>query len=367
MKKGRVAFFRRYMDTVCPSGYEEEASRVWRGEAEGFADRTWADSHGNSIAVVNEGGSPRVMLAGHADEIGLMITCIDDRGFLSFTGIGGWDTQILPGQRVRIQGKKGPVLGVIGRKPIHLLKDEDRKKVVQMEELWIDIGAKDRDDAAAIVSIGDPAVLDYGFAELRNDLVAARGFDDRVGAFAVLEAARLLAGMRPKAAIYAVATVQEEIGLRGAITSAFGIDPKVGIAVDVCHASDTPGMDVEKKRVGEIHMGKGPVLARGPNINPPLFRLLEETAKKQKIAYQIEPAPRGTGTDANALQLTRSGVATGLVCVPNRYMHSPCEVVHLGDLENIAKLIAYTVARIDDETDFIPAWRTKTSSNPQSN
>ena len=354
MKKDRIAFFRRYMDTVCPSGYEQEASRVWRAEAERFADRAWVDSHGNSIAVVNEGGSPRVMLAGHADEIGLMITCIDDKGFLSFTGIGGWDTQILPGQRVRIQGTKGPVLGLIGRKPIHLLKEDDRKKVVQIEDLWIDIGAKDRADAASLVSIGDAAVLDYGFADLRNDLVTARGFDDRVGAFVVLEAARLLAEMKPSAAVYAVATVQEEIGLRGAITSAFGIEPKVGIAVDVTHATDTPGTEAEKKRIGEIGVGKGAVIARGPNINPPLFQLLVETAKKQKIPYQVEPAPRGTGTDANAMQLSHSGVATGLVSVPNRYMHSPCEVVHLGDVENISKLIAHTVARITDKTSFIP-------------
>jgi endoglucanase len=355
MKKERVAFLRRYMETVCPSGFEEEASRLWREEADRFADRTWADSHGNSIALLNDGGEPRVMLAGHADEIGLMITCIDEKGYLSFTGIGGWDTQVLPGQRVRIQGKKGPVLGVIGRKAIHLLKEEDRKKVVQIEELWIDIGAKDRDDAASLVEIGDPAVLDYGFAELRNDLVTARGFDDRVGAFVVLEAARLLSAMRPKAAVYAVATVQEEIGLRGAVTSAFGIEPKVGIAVDVTHATDTPGMEIEKKRLGEITMGKGPVIARGPNVNPPLFKLLVATAKERKIPYQIEPAPRGTGTDANAIQLSRSGVATGLVSVPNRYMHSPCEVVHLGDLENIAKLIASTVEKIDKKTNLIPA------------
>ena len=355
MKKDRVAFLRRYMDTVSPSGFEEEASRVWRAEADRFADRTWCDSHGNSFALVNEGGSPRVMLAGHADEIGLMITCVDDAGFLSFTAIGGWDTQILPGQRVRIQTAKGPVLGLIGRKAIHLLKEEDRKKVVQIEDLWIDVGAKDRKEAASLVAIGDPAVLDYGFADLRNDLVAARGFDDRVGAFAVLEAARLLSAMKPKAAVYAVATVQEEIGLRGATTSAFGIEPKVGIAVDVCHASDTPHADVEKRRLGEINMGGGAVIARGANINPPLFRLLVETAKKQKIPYQVEPAPRGTGTDANAMQLSRAGVATGLVSVPNRYMHSPCELVHLDDLENVSAVIAYTVARITPKTDFIPA------------
>ena len=355
MEKERVGFLHRCMETVCPSGFEEEISRIWRKEADRFAERTWADSHGNSFAVVNEGATPRVMLAGHADEIGLMITYIDDNGYLSFAGIGGWDPQVLPGQRVWIQGMTGPILGVIGRKPIHLLEEEERKKVVKIEDLWIDIGAKDKEDAASLVEIGDPTVLDYSFAELRNDLVVSRGFDDRVGAFLILEAARLAAAMNPKASVYAVATVQEEVGLRGARTSAFGIDPHVGIAVDVGFATDTPGMDKEKKKVGEMTMGKGPIIARGPNINPKLFKLFVETAKEEKIPYQIEGAPRGTGTDANAIQLTRAGVATGLISVPNRYMHSPCEIVHLGDLENIARLIAHTVAKIDERTDFIPS------------
>ena len=355
MQQESFDFLRRYMGSTSPSGFEEEASLLWRKEADRFADRTWVDLHGNSFALLNEGGSPRVMLAGHADEIGLMITYVDEKGYLSFTGIGGWDPQVLPGQRVRIRGKGGPVLGVIGRKPIHLLEEEERKKAVKMEDLWIDIGAKDKQEAATLVEIGDPAVLDYGFAELRNDLVVARGFDDRVGAFVVLEAARLLATMRPKAVIYAVATVQEEIGLRGAKTSAFGIDPRVGIAVDVGFATDTPGMESEKKKVGDFAMGKGPIIARGPNINPPLFSLFVETAKEKKIPYQIEGTPRGTGTDANAIQLTRAGVATGLISVPNRYMHSPCEIVHLTDLENASKLIAYTAAKIDTKTDFLPS------------
>ena len=355
MDKGRVEFLRKCVDTISPSGFEEEISRIWRAEADKFADRTWADVNGNAYAVVNEGGNPRIMLAGHIDEIGLMITYIDDKGYLSFATIGGWDPQVLPGQRVRIRGKDGVSIGVVGRKPIHLLETEERKKVVKIDELWIDIGAKDKEDAEEHVSIGDPGVLDYGFETLLNDLVAARAFDDRVGAFVVLEAARLAAKMNPKAAIYAVGTVQEEIGMRGAHTSAFGIDPQVGIAVDVGFATDTPGMGNEKKKVGDIAMGKGPMIARGPNINSKLFDLLVSTAKKHKIPYQVEGAPRGTGTDANAIQLTRAGVATGLISIPNRYMHSPCEVVHLGDLENIAKLIAHTVASIDDNTDFIPS------------
>jgi len=354
MDQRSLEFLKRYMETISPSGFEEEASRVWREEAARFADRTWVDVHGNSFAVVNEGGSPRVMLAGHTDEIGFMITYIDENGYLYFRGIGGWDPQVLPGQRVWIKTKSGRISGVIGRKPIHLLRDDARKKVVQMEDLWIDIGAKDKKEAEELVSIGDPAVLAYGFEELRNGLVISRGFDDKSGAFVVLEAARLLAELKPKAAVYAVATVQEEVGLRGARTSAFGIDPKVGIAADVGFATDTPGMDKEKKQVGELKVGKGPIISRGANINRKLFELLVETAEELKIPYQVEGTPGGTGTDANVIQLTRAGVATALVCIPNRYMHSPCELVSLHDLENAAKLIAHAVAKIEDDTDFLP-------------
>jgi len=354
MEERSKEFLKRYMETISPSGFEAEAAAVWREEADRFADRTWVDLHGNSFALVNEGGSPRVMLAGHTDEIGLMITYIDEQGFLYFRGIGGWDPQVLPGQRVWIRTKRGRVEGVIGRKPLHLLEEEERKKVVKIEDLWIDIGAKDKKEAESLVDIGDPAVLAYGFEELRNGLVVSRGFDDKSGAFVVLEAARLLSQLNPKAEVYAVATVQEEVGLRGARTSAFGIDPKVGIAVDVGFATDTPGMGKEKKKVGEAKMGQGPIIARGPNINPKLFELLVTAAEEKGIPYQLEGSPRGTGTDANAIQLTRAGVATGLVSVPNRYMHSPCELVSLKDLENSYGLLAYAVEQIDDETDFVP-------------
>ena len=355
MQKSRLDFLKRYMQTICPTGFEEEASRVWREEANAFAERTWVDQHGNSFAVLNEKGTPRIMLAGHADEIGLMVTHIDKEGYLSFIGLGGWDVQVLPGQRVRIRTKDGIVLGVIGRKPIHLLDADDRKKVVKMEELWIDIGAKDRDDAASVISIGDPGVLDYDVAKLRNGLFAGRGFDDRIGAFVVLEAARLAAEMSPKAAIYAVATVQEEIGVRGATTSAFGIDPQVGIAVDVGHATDMPGMSKEKKIAGDIKMGAGPIVTRGPNVNTPLFERIVEAAKSKSIPIQLHAWPRPTGTDARAMQVTRAGIATGLISVPNRYMHSPSEVVHLDDVENCAKLIAETIVGIDENTSFLPS------------
>ncbi len=354
MDQAKLDFLFEYLSTISPSGFEEDAARVWRREAGSFAEMVWTDIHGNSIAVINEGAEPRIMLAGHTDEIGLMVTHIDEKGYLYFRGIGGWDPQVLPGQRVWIKGKKGRVLGVIGRKPIHLLQDEERKKVVRFEDLWIDIGAKDGDDAKRQVSVGDPVVLAYEPEMLNDDLLVARGIDDRIGAFVVLEALRLLKGMGPKGAVYAVATVQEEIGLRGARTSAFGINPKVGIAVDVTFSTDNPGTEGEKKRLGDIKVGGGPVIARGANVNPKLFELLVETAEKEKIPYQIEPAPGGTGTDANAIQLTRAGVATALVSIPNRYMHSPVEIVSLRDLENAARLIAAAVAEIGEDSDLIP-------------
>jgi len=348
-------FLVRFLSTISPSGFEEEAARVWSEEAKAFAERTWRDLHGNAFAVVNEKGSPRVMLAGHMDEIGLMVSHVDDKGYLYLRPIGGWDAQILPGQRVWIRTKNGRVLGVVGRKPIHLLEDEERKKAVRVEDVWVDIGAKNKEEALKKVSIGDPVVLAWDPAFLNDDLLVARGIDDRIGAYVVLEALRLLKDLRPKAAVFAVATVQEELGLRGARTSAFGLDPKVGIAVDVCHATDHPGTESDKKKLGDLKVGGGPVIARGANINPKLFELLVRVAEEEKIPYQIEPAPAATGTDANAIQITRAGVATALIAIPNRYMHSPCEIVSLADLQNAAKLIAHAVVRLSDDTDLIPS------------
>lgn len=351
---GNREFLVRFLSTISPSGFEEEAARVWVEEARQFSERTWRDLHGNAFAVVNEGGTPRVMLAGHMDEIGLMVAHVTDQGYLYVRAIGGWDPQILPGQRVWIRTKNGRVLGVVGRKPIHLLEDEERKKAVRVEDVWVDIGAKNKEEALKRVAIGDPVVLAWDPAFLTEDLLVARGIDDRIGAYVVLEALRIVKDLRPKAAVFAVATVQEELGLRGARTSAYGLDPKVGIAVDVTHATDHPGTEGDKKRLGDIKVGGGPVLARGANINPRLFELLVRVAEEEKIPYQVEPAPAATGTDANAIQITRAGVATALISIPNRYMHSPCEIVSLSDLQNAAKLIAHAVARLTDDTDLIP-------------
>jgi len=352
MKDNSLDFLERFVNSASPSGFETEASRIWVEEAKKFAEEVYRDVHGNSIARINGGGTPRIMLAGHVDEIGLMVSYIDDNGFIYFREIGGWDSQILPGQRVSILTNSGRISGVIGRKPIHTLKEEERKKAVKPEELWIDVGARDGKECKNFISVGDSVIMDRGFSRLRNELVVGRGFDDKVGASVALEAARLLTELKPSAEIYAVATVQEEIGLRGAITSAFGIAPKVGIAIDVTPASDIPGGD--KKIGGDISLGKGPVIERGANINQRVFDILRKTAEDRKIPYQISGSPRGTGTDANAIQISRGGVATGLVSIPNRYMHSPCELVDLEDVENSYKLLAYAIEEINEKTDFLP-------------
>ena len=354
MKNKSKTFLKNLICAVGPSGYEDETAAVWQKEAKAFADSVTCDLHGSSHAIVNKGGSPRIMFAGHYDEIGFIITHIDEKGFLWIAPVGGWDPQIPQGQRVKICGKKGHVAGVIGKSPIHLLGEDARKKVTQLKELWVDIGTKNQQDAEKLVSIGDPLVLGYDYQPLQGNYVAGRGFDNRSGAFVVLEAARLLTKMSPKAEIHAVATAQEEIGLRGAKTASFSVDPKVGIAVDVTFATDYPGMGEATKKEGAVSLGKGPVVTRGANVNPKLFKFMVETAKQNKIPIQIVAEPRGTGTDANAIQLNRAGVAAALVSIPNRYMHSPCEMVHLDDLEAAASLLAHVAAKLTSRTDLVP-------------
>ncbi|MFC1467227.1 M42 family metallopeptidase [Verrucomicrobiota bacterium] len=354
MKKTSVTFLKDMVNAVSPSGYEGCAAAVWKQEAEKFADSVETDVHGNSHAVINKGGKVKVMFAGHYDEIGFLITHIDDNGFLWIAPIGGWDPQIAQGQRVQILGKKGVVTGVVGKLAIHLQKPEQRKKVSEISDLWVDIGVKNKKEAEKLVSIGDPMVIAYGFDQLQGDIAIGRAFDDRAGAFAILEAARLLAKMDSQCEVHAVATVQEEIGLRGAKTAAFGVSPDIGIAVDVTFATDHPSIGSVVNHEGKIEIGKGPVITRGPNINPKLFKLMVDTAKKEDIPIQIAAEARGTGTDANAIQLNQAGVVTALVSIPLRYMHSPCELLSLKDLENASKLLAATVANITTRTNFIP-------------
>ena len=347
-------FFKRLTDAPSPSGFEQPAQRVWRRYVEPHVDELHTDVLGNAWGVVRGPERPRVMLAGHVDEIGLMVRYIDDQGFLYFAAVGGVDPHLLPGQRVRVHGKNGPVLGVIGRKPVHLIEQDERSKVAKIKDLAIDIGAGDREEAEALVSVGDPVTFAVGLERMAGGRVVSRGLDDKMGSFVVAEVLRRVAERRKdlRCSLYGVSTVQEEIGLRGARTSAFGIDPDVGICIEVTFATDHPGVD--KKTVGDVRLGKGPVLSRGPNINPRVFELLRETAEDEGIPIQFEAAPRATGTDANVMQLNRSGVATALVEVPLRYMHTPSEMLCLEDLENAVRLATAFVFRVGPDRDWIP-------------
>lgn len=355
MEERSFDFLKRLLDTPAPSGHEAGAARVWRAEAAAIADSVDADVSGNSVAWLNEGGSPRVMLAGHIDEIGVMITHIDENGFLYFDGIGGWDPQVLVGQRIRLLSANGHLVGVVGKKPIHLIKPDEREKASRITDLWIDIGVKDREAAVGRgVRVGDPGVIDAQLVELGDGIIASRSIDNRIGAFVVLEALRLLAAERPRAAVAAVATAQEEIGYHGggARTSAFRVDPQVAIVVDVTFATDAPG--VEKKELGEHKLGGGPVLARGSASHPVVFERLAAVAARSGIPHTLIASPRFTSTDADAIHISRSGVATGLVSVPNRYMHSPNEMVSLSDLVQTARLIAEFVKELGPDTDLVP-------------
>jgi endoglucanase len=352
MRKESLAFLKKMLHTPSPSGFEEKIQRVVKGYASEYVDEVYKDVHGNQYHVKNPKGKLRVMLAGHVDEISLMVHYVDDKGFLSFRPIGGVDASVLDGQRVHIHTAKGAVSGVIGRRAIHLMSADERGKAMPMDKLWIDIGAKTKKEAEGVVSIGDPATIDAGYIELRNDRVAARALDDRIGAFICVEVMRLLARRKVNVAVYCVTTVQEEIGLRGATTSAYGVNPHVGIAVEVAHATDHP--DSEPKKFGDFRLDGGPIVARGPNINPVLFKQFVATAKKKKMAIQVEAEPRGTGTDANAMQLSRGGVATGLIGVPNRYMHSPVEMVSLKDAEQCAQLLTDWICTLKPNTNYIP-------------
>jgi endoglucanase len=345
-------FFRKLVETPSPSGYEQPVQQLVRDYAAEFADDVQTDSHGNVIAVKNPGAPLRVMLAGHCDQIGLIVQHIDENGFLYVQSIGGWDPQQLIGQRLTVWTDSGPVPGVIARKPIHLLTEEERKQVPKLKDLWLDIGANDTEEAAEAVRIGDPVTLELRYQTMRNNLANAPAMDDKTGLWVVMEALRRAAKGSLDCAVHAVSTVQEEIGLRGARTSAYGIDPHVGIAVDVTHATDCP--TIEKKTEGDISLSKGPVVYRGPNNNPIVVQKLIDAADQNEIPYQLGAIGRATPTDANSLQVTRAGVATCLVSIPNRYMHSGVETISLDDIDRAADLLARFVEAISPSDDFIP-------------
>jgi len=346
-----LTFLKKLLDTPGPSGFESAPARVWRDEAAQFS-KVRADVAGNSIAEVNPDGSPTIMLAGHIDEIGVIVTYIDDEGFAYIAGIGGWDPQVLVAQRIRFLGRHGDVFGVVGKKPIHHIKTEDRDKASKMKDLWVDIGTASKKESEERLSIGDPGVIDSRTMEFPNGRIVSRSIDDRIGAFIVLEALRRYSENPGPAHVVAVATTQEEISGHGggALVCASCINPRMAIVVDVTFATDHPEM--EKKEIGEAKLGGGPVFTRGSVISPVVFNLLRKTAEDHAIPYAVHAAGRDTSTDADAIHIAREGIATALVSIPNRYMHSPNEMVSLDDLDRTATLIAETCRAVDGAMDF---------------
>jgi putative aminopeptidase FrvX len=333
-------FLARLLTAAGPSGRETSPAKIWRDYCAQFTDDVGADTVGSSYArVPGTAAGPRLAIVGHIDEIGLHISHVDSDGYLRFGQVGGWDAMVLIGQRVRVSTRDGHVIGVIARKPIHLLEDEERKKVPELKDLHIDIGAKDADEARGLVRIGDVAVIDVEPIDLRHDIVISRALDNRVGCYVAAEAARLVAaGGGAPGDVLAMAVTQEETTFAGSRTSAFAHEPDVAIAVDVTFATDQPG--VELGPITEHKLGSGPVIARGTTLHPRVFELLHDAAEREAIPFTIESLGRATGTDADAIHLSRSGVPTGVVSVPLRYMHSPVELISVHDVDAAARLIA---------------------------
>ncbi len=352
---GVPALLRELLAARGPSGYERAPAGVWREAAGEFAEVS-TDVVGTPLALVAprhgyEKQPRRLLVMGHIDEIGLIVTHIDDDGYLWFREVGGWDAQILVGQRVVLDTREGAVAGVVGKKPIHLLRDEERKKVADIRDLHIDVGARDGKQARAMVRIGDVAVIDAQPVELPNGRLSSRALDNRLGSFVALEAARIVAqagGAQWELA--AVAAAQEETTFGGSRTSAFSLQPDAAIVVDVTHATDAPGIDV--KEAGKHELGSGPVLTRGSTLNDAVFELLFAAGEAEKIPFTVEASGRATGTDADAVHLSRGGVPTGLVSIPIRYMHSPVELVQMDDVHACARLIAAAALRLTRETSF---------------
>ena len=352
MENQALDLFKKTLQTPSPSGYESPLQSVIREYAGQFADEVSTDVHGNVIAVKNPDAPIRVMLAGHCDQIGLIVQHVDDNGFVYVQPIGGWDPVVLVGQRMTVWAADGPVFGVIARKPIHLITEEERSKVPKMRDLWLDIGAANKEEASKMVQIGDPVTVELEYREMPNNRVVSPAMDDKCGMWVVFEALRRADLEKLNCALYAVSTVQEELGTRGAQTSCFGIDPHVGIAVDVTFATDCP--TIEKKEEGDIGLGKGPVIYRGPNFNPKVVKQLVDAADTAELPYQMAAAGRPPGTDARAIQVSRAGVATGLVSIPNRYMHSPVELICLDDIDWAADLLARFAESTPGDADYTP-------------
>ena len=350
MKTKADPFLLDLLKASSPSGYEFEAQKVIEKYVSPVAESVKKDALGNRLATIHSAGSPHVLMTGHMDEIGFIIRHVNKEGFLFFDTIGGHDVGLISGRKVRILTKNGFVYGVTGRRAIHLLTAEERKQLPKLQSIWIDIGAKSKEEALKKVSIGDAVVYDNEPFTMENGYLCARGIDDRGGTYVIQEVLRRLAKEKMDASLTSVSTTQEEIGTRGAIPAAYEVHPDVGIAVDVGHATDFP--DGDSNKLGEFKLGAGPILARGPNISPKVFERLQSCAEKLKIPYQVEAESGPTGTDARVIQMSREGVATGLVSIPLRYMHTPHELACLDDIEWVIQLLTEFVRSLKTTDNF---------------
>lgn len=351
MEKDARDYLKTLVETHGSAGFEEQVQAVFRKRVKDVADSVTTDVMGSVIACIEGKKGPKVLLDGHSDEIGFLVRYIDDKGYLYLATSGGWDEEVMVSQRVFVHTAKGRLAGVLGKKAIHLMDPEERKKKSQLHNLWVDIGAKDGDEAKELVEIGDFVTMNAYYEEMVGDRAVAKSFDNRAGIFCVSETMRRVKkGI--EASLFGVSAVQEEIGLRGAKTAAYAINPDIAVAIDVTHAFDIP--DVDKRKGGDIKLGAGPVIVRGPNINRKVFDRLVKVAKDRDIPYQIAASGGGTGTDANVIQLTREGVATGLIGIPLRYMHNPCEMLELSDLENAVQLLVAFVESIKSKDNWCP-------------
>jgi len=343
---------RRLLTAPGPSGYEQAPAAVFRDACAAFGAEVTHDTVGSTVARVRgTGDGPLTAVVGHIDEIGLIVHHVDDEGFLWFTGVGGWDPVILVGQRVEIATREGTVTGVVGKKPIHLLKDEERKKVPELRDLHVDIGAADGDEARSRVRIGDVGVIAGEPVELPNGRVVSRSMDNRLGCYVAYEAARLVAeaGGAP-GDVAAVAVAQEEITFGGARTTAYSLRPDVAIVVDVTFATDAPG--VSEKELGQHAFGSGAVITRGSTLDPAVFERLHDAGEAEGIPFTVSASARYTGTDADAFHISRGGIPSAVVSVPLRYMHSPVEMVQLEDVDACARLIAAFAQRLEPGVSF---------------
>jgi putative aminopeptidase FrvX len=352
MNDEQFAFFRTLVETTGPSGYEVETQRVWRERVSDAAAEISTDALGNCVAVLNPGARPSVMLDAHIDEIGFLVKYIDENGFLYFGTIGGFDPATLAGNRVRILGKQGPVVGVIGRKPSHLLTEDERKKAPELKTMWIDIGARDRADAETMVRVGDAGGRANGMERLHANLITSCSLDDRVGGYVMAETFRNLASRDVTAAVHAASSTQEEIGLRGARVSAYTTAADIGIALEVTWTSDHP--QSSKTELGDIRVGAGPALFRGPNVNPRVFDLLQGAAEAEGIPYQVDVYAAGSPTDGNVMQMSRGGMAVGIVSIPTRYLHTASEVISLDDVDAAVTILTRFTADLREGVDLRP-------------